>query len=180
MIDQIITGILEREGGSKYTNKPADRGGPTKWGIIQKSWRKYTGLPVSEADIKAITEEEARDFYKEMYILAPRFFEITNSHLSELVIDCGVNHGVKQAAKWIQIAAGVKKDGVIGPVSLYAINHGDPLRFFMDVLSSRIRLYGRLVTKNRSQAVFAAGWNNRAAGFLDDVVDRIDHGEQPV
>lgn len=179
-MEQIITGILEREGGDKYTNHPADRGGPTKWGITQKVWAKFTGLPVSEADMKAITEDEARAFYEVMYIEKPRFIEIHNHHLCELVIDAGVNHGVKQAARWIQVAAGVKKDGVIGPISLAAINAADPLRLFTAVLSSRIKLYGRLVTKNRSQALFAAGWNNRAAGFLDDVVARIAQGEQPV
>jgi lysozyme family protein len=179
-MEQIITGILEREGGNKYTNHPADRGGPTKWGITQKVWAKFTGLPVSEADMKAITEDEARAFYEVMYIEKPRFMEIHNSHLRELVIDAGVNHGVKQAAKFLQGAADVKRDGVIGPISLANVNAKDPLLLFLAVLSSRIKLYGRLVTKNHSQALFAAGWNNRAAGFLDDMVDRIDHDEQPV
>lgn len=179
MID-IITEIMVREGWDKYTNHPADRGGPTKWGITAKAWSAYIDRLATEDDIKDITEEEARDFYEEVYVLGPSFHKIINPHLRELVIDCGVNHGVRRGAKWVQRSVFVKQDGVIGPKTLAAINSRDPLEVYLEVIAYRVKLYGRLISKNHSQAVFAAGWNNRAAGFLEQAGDRIAQGKDPV
>ncbi|EPN8859692.1 glycosyl hydrolase 108 family protein, partial [Yersinia enterocolitica] len=41
--DQIINGILGREGG--YVDNPDDAGGPTRWGVTQKTAlaNGYTG-----------------------------------------------------------------------------------------------------------------------------------------
>lgn len=176
----IVTEIMRREGWDKYTNHPADRGGPTKWGITQKAWSDYIGVPATEDAIKAITEDEARSFYLEIYVLTPNFHKINNEHVRELVIDCGVNHGPSRAAKWIQRSAFVTRDGKLGPISLHAINRMNPLECFLETLAYRIRLYGRLVSKNHSQAVFAAGWNNRAAGFLEAAGYRVAQGQAAV
>ena len=55
MIDDLITEIMKAEGWDKYTNDPADRGGPTKWGITLKAWSEYHGLDLTAEDIQAIT-----------------------------------------------------------------------------------------------------------------------------
>lgn len=36
-----IAEVIDREGGSKYTNRSADRGGPTRWGVTEKTARAY-------------------------------------------------------------------------------------------------------------------------------------------
>jgi len=175
-MNEVITEIMRREGWDTYTNHPADRGGPTKWGITLKAWQDYVNHPVTEDDIKAINEGQARDFYMKLYIVEPNFDGIQNQHVQELVIDCGVNHGTSRAAKWVQKAVDVKQDGVIGPISIERINNTNPLEVFLDILAYRIKLYGRLVTKNPEQAVFASGWNNRAAGFLEAASSRVSAG----
>ena len=38
---EIISAILVREGGGRYTDVPADRGGPTKYGITQAALAEY-------------------------------------------------------------------------------------------------------------------------------------------
>ena len=42
-IDELIDDVIEREGG--YVNHPADRGGPTNWGITEAVARRqgYVG-----------------------------------------------------------------------------------------------------------------------------------------
>jgi len=180
MSDDIITEILRREGWDKYTNDPDDRGGPTKWGITQKAWSDYIGRDATENDIKDIDEQEARDFYTEIYVIAPNFHKILNETVRELVIDCGVNHGPLRAVKWVQRSAFVARDGNLGPISLNAINMMDPLECFLETLAYRIRLYGRIVSRDHSQAKWISGWNNRAAGFLEDAGNRIAQGQGAV
>lgn len=180
MSDAIITEILKREGWDAYTNNPADRGGPTKWGITLKAWEEYVDHPCTEDDIKAISEGQARDFYQEIYITEPGFHQIENEHVRELIIDCGVNHGPVRAAKWLQRSLMVRKDGYLGPITFGVLENTDPLEVFLETLAYRIKLYGRLVSRDHSQAVFAAGWNNRAAGFLEQAGNRLAEGQSAV
>lgn len=172
-MNEIITEILKREGWDKYTDRPNDRGGPTKWGITQKAWSDYLGHPASKADIQSLSETAARVFYLKMYIHGPKFDLIDDEELRALVIDCGVNHGPRRATKWLQLAARVKADGVIGQKTLFAVNTIDPMRLFLKVIAYRIKLYGKLVTKDPTQAEFAWGWNNRAASFLTAAADAL-------
>lgn len=175
MIDQIITDILKAEGWDTYTNDPADRGGPTKWGITQKAWAEWRGRDVTPEEVEQITEPQARDFYEEKYIVAPRF-----NHLPEriraLVIDCGVNHGTRTAAKWVQRAVGETQDGVIGPITLTAVHADNPIAVYSRIVGYRVRLYGKIVSDDPSQRIWINGWMNRAAKWLDRLADSLTGG----
>lgn len=172
MIDEIITDILKAEGWDTYTNHPADRGGPTKWGITLQAWRDYNGNPaLSEFAVQGITEAEARLFYHREYIVEPGFNRITDEFLMSLVVDAAVNHGTKQSAKWLQRAVGAKQDGVVGPKTLEAVNSKDSIETALKFLAYRVKFYGYLVTRRPSQAVFAHGWNNRVAKWLERLAE---------
>jgi lysozyme family protein len=56
---------LVYEGG--YSNDPRDPGGPTNMGVTQKTLAAWRGEPVSAADVKALTLDEARKIYKAQY-----------------------------------------------------------------------------------------------------------------
>jgi lysozyme family protein len=167
MINEIITDILKAEGWDTYTNRPNDRGGPTKWGITEAA---YGG------DVRNITEAEARLFYHRKYIIEPRFDEINPTFLLALVVDAGVNHGPKRAAKWLQRAVGATQDGRVGAQTLAAVRGQDPIVTSLKFLSYRVKFYGYLVTRDPSQAEFAHGWNNRAAKWIERVADYYTGG----
>lgn len=183
---EIITGVLQREGWDKYTNHPADKGGPTKWGITLQAWRDWLHDQVLGADaVMAITEAEAREFYRVLYITGPHFDKIADAHLRELCIDAGVNHGPRHPIKWVQWAAEVAQDGNLGPLTLAAVNACAPLELFLWVCAFRIRLYGRLTSGDLQlkaakaaglnlQAEFTAGWCNRVAEFLESSAREIE------
>lgn len=93
-----------------------------------------------------------------------------------------MNHGPRHPIKWLQAAAGVRVDGRFGPVTQDAVRCHDPAGLYFRVLARRIRLYGRLVSRDPElrrareagfhlQAVFASGWNNRAAEFVAAAAD---------
>lgn len=171
-IEEIITDVLKAEGWDRYTDHPADRGGPTKWGITLRAWGEYLGQEMTPADVRAITETGAREFYRKRYVVDPHFHHLP-AKLMALIVDCGVNHGTRCATKWLQRAVGVKQDGILGPITLAKVQAAEPFRTYVLVCAFRIKLYGRLVSRDHSQAVFAAGWNNRAAKWLIFLSDQL-------
>lgn len=170
-IEQLITDILVREGWDKYTNDPDDRGGPTKWGITLAAWRDYVAHAVTPAEIERLTEGQAREFYRSEYIVRPGFSKITNNDLMELVVDCGVNHGVGRAARWLQQAAKVGIDGKVGPATIAKVNSTPWLVLFLRIVGYRARFYASIVKRDPSQLKYIEGWIDRAADFLDKVAD---------
>lgn len=161
----IISEIIRREGG--YVNHPADKGGPTKYGITQATLSGWRGRAATAAEVEALTEMEARTIYTDLFVVKPRFGEIGDPRIRELVVDCGVNHGPGNAAKMLQRAAGVPDDGAVGPKTLAAVNAADAWALYLRLLAERIRFYGRIIKRDQTQAVFAEGWLNRAAEFLE-------------
>lgn len=176
MIDAIITDILKAEGWDTYTDHPADRGGPTKWGITLKAWGDYLGRSVSAFNVQGITEQEARVFYHQKYIIEPGFDRLHNNFLIAMAVDAGVNHGPRRAVKWLQRAVGAVQDGVLGPNTAQAVNRQDEICTALKFLSYRVKFYGHIVTRDPSQAVFAKGWNARAAKWLERLVDQYTCG----
>lgn len=173
VIDDIITDVMKTEGWDRYTDSPHDRGGPTKWGITLRAWRRYCNDPALErADLRKTTEGDARGFYRKVHVEGPGFHRL-HPLLIPLVVDCGVNHGVKRAVKWLQKAVGAKQDGVVGPKTLAAAGGSDTMAVYLNICAYRFRYYGVLVSRDHSQASFASGWNNRGAKFLVSLADLL-------
>lgn len=102
-IDQMIDGILDREGG--YVDHPSDPGGRTNFGITERVARAngYTG------HMRSLPKGAAREIYRREYIEKPGFLGIAeiDPQVAEEVIDSGVNAGSKRAALWFQQALNV-------------------------------------------------------------------------
>jgi len=169
-IDTILDEIIRREGG--YVNHPADRGGPTNFGITAQtlgSWRKL-GRPATAAEVQALMEAEARAIYRQQYITDPGFESITHPALLHLLVDSGIHSGPKRAVQWLQTALGVTADGVIGPKTRAALAAANPGVLYGKVLGQRLRHLGRMITHDPKQSAFAAGWMNRMAEFVEGSV----------
>ena len=151
-IDTILDEIIRREGG--YVHHPADRGGPTNFGITAQTlggWRKL-GRPATAAEVQALTEMEARDIYRQQYITGPGFEAITHPALLHLLVDAGVHSGPKRAVQWLQAVLGVTADGVIGPKTRAALAAADQGVLYGKVLGQRLRHLGRLITNDPRQS----------------------------
>jgi lysozyme family protein len=173
-VEQMIEDILRREGGDKFTDLPADRGGPTRYGVTMAALADFRRQPVTRQDIVDLTEGEARACLYELFVARPGFLEILDADLRALCVDAAVNHGARHAVKWLQWAADVAQDGRFGPKSAAAVERADPLELFVWMCSFRLRLYGRLVRLDRSQAQFIGGWINRACEFLEHAARRLE------
>ncbi|WP_207479590.1 glycoside hydrolase family 108 protein [Arenibaculum pallidiluteum] len=179
-VDDIITEILRHEGWPRFTNHPADRGGPTKGGITLETLRRWRApRSVIARDVEALDEVEVRAIYQARYVEEPGYAGIIDDRLRALVVDCAVLFGTDDASPWLQQAAnaygaGLKVDGQVGPKTLAAVNCIDPAKLFRRVLAARIRKHGRVVTddakargRTSDQSLNAAGWLARAAEFLE-------------
>lgn len=163
MDNSIIHEILKKEGG--FVNHPSDRGGATNFGITQKTLETYRKKPVSIKDVEKLSKQEAYNIYEDMYINKPKFYLIDDPLLKELVIDSGVHSGTHRATVWLQEVAKVTADGIIGPITTVAVNSSKSL--FIPYFNKRMVFLAELITRDSKQAVFAHGWYNRLAYFLD-------------
>jgi lysozyme family protein len=163
--NEIIDELLRREGG--FVDHPADPGGATNHGITRKTLTDWRGREVSVEEVRALTDHEARQIYRELYVVRPGFLGIESDAVRSLVVDCAVNHGVKRAVLLLQEAAHVFTDGILGPNTRAAVNRMTAAALYRRLCAARVRLYGQIITKNPSQSVFAAGWMNRIAEFIE-------------
>lgn len=174
-IEGMIDDVLLREGG--YVNHPADRGGPTNYGITQATLSRYRGRPATLGDVIDLTRDEAREIYRSDYLIAPRLHVIKDPEVLALAFDCSINHGPGRIVRWLQQAVEVVDDGKLGPVSEAAINTIDPVKLYERVLAKRFRFIGEVITNDPEarrakragynlQAAFAKGWLARYAEFI--------------
>lgn len=178
-VDAIISDVLRREGWPTYTDRPSDRGGPTKGGITLATLAAWRGRSVTAADVANLDEHEARAIYRQRYVVEPGYSLISDGLLLGLVVDCAVLYGTDDASPWLQIAAnrlgaGLKVDGAVGPRTAAAVNALPAVSLYILVCSERIRKTGRIVTadakrrrRTEDQALNAAGWLNRATELLE-------------
>lgn len=164
--DHIIDGILRREGG--YVDHPADKGRATNFGITLATLAEWRGRPIVAEDVKRLTETEAREIYRERYIIEPRLHKIIDQKACALAVDCAVNHGPRTAVKLLQLAARIFPDGILGPKTEEAVNRMDADVLYRRLCAARVRLYGQIIRKDFTQHVFAEGWANRVAEFIEE------------
>lgn len=153
--------------GSEYTNHPADRGGPTKYGVTLATLRGIPKYSRAEAkDVAALTLAEARNIYLTLY--ASPFTFIEYPIIFNFLFNSAVQHSPKTAVKMMQRALGIEDDGVIGPQTRAAVNNAlqQPAAFFAKLIAERCEYYANILMRDHSQRVFAAGWLNRIAKDL--------------
>ena len=170
-IDAMLDALIRREGG--YTDNPADRGGPTNFGITEQRARAfgYAG-PMS-----ALPRDMALDIYRSIYWTRPGFDQVAkiSQRIAEELFDTGVNMGPKVAATFLQRLLNVLNrggsdypdiaaDGDVGPMTVHAlagllsrrIGAENAVLLGLDALQGA--RYVEIAEKNPSQEVFELGW----------------------
>ena len=164
-IDQILADVIRREGG--YVHDPADRGGPTKYGITQRTLRAWRERPVTAADVRELTQDETRAIYRRRYVDDPGFAMLTEP-LRTQVIDDGVLSGPRQAVRDLQRAiGGVRVDGTLGPKTRAALRHRGARLVHARLIQTRSVRLGRIIQRDPTQARFIAGWLTRTTAFAE-------------
>lgn len=161
--------LLAREGG--YVHHPADRGGPTNFGITQQVARAYGYW----GDMRELPREKALAIYRERYWIAPGFNRVPHPAIAEELLDTGVNMGPMVATRFLQRALNVlnrggsaypdlEVDGVLGRMTLYALDQfllrrpeGAPVLLKLLNALQAVR-YVEIAEARPTQEEFLYGW----------------------
>ena len=83
--------------------------------------------------------------------------------VKSLLFETAVNLGVKQTVKLLQKVLGVKTDGILGVITLQALDSVPEEDLIRDFTLARIAFYTALANKNpKRYALYLRGWVNRA------------------
>jgi len=96
--DRCIAFVLQWEGG--YVNDPPDPGGATNMGITRATYSRWRGRPVSFAEVKALTRDQAITIYR-TYYWAPIGGDSLPVGVDLIAFDIAVNMGVSRALTWL-------------------------------------------------------------------------------
>ena len=146
--------VLKSEGG--FSDHPKDPGGATMKGVTLRTYQYFTSPDTTVADLREITDQEIHDIYLIGYW--------TKCHCDYLpagvdftVFDACVNSGVVRATRWLQQVVDVKIDGMLGPITLSAVNDFTPAEIINDFCDVRLRFLRGL----RTWDTFGNGWGRR-------------------
>ncbi len=153
--DKSLALILKLEGG--YSNLAADPGGATNLGITLAVLADWRGEAVTASDVRDIHMDEAARIYRAKY-WDLMHCDALPSGIDLAAFDCAVNQGVSRATSFLQHAAHVATDGVIGPKTLAAAASADPDELLIEFMARRMNAYGSLQTLFRT---FGLGWSRR-------------------
>jgi len=162
--DASFARIIKSEGG--YVNDPADRGGETNLGVTIGAWGAYLGRAIQPGEMKALTVETVKPFYKSMYWDKVKGDDLPVG-VDYALFDFAVNAGASRAAKLLQRAVGAVDDGVIGSGTLGLVAKADHAKLLDNFSEQKQRFYSGLATTNPSQQKFLKGWLARVDHVQD-------------
>ncbi|MGN6288474.1 MAG: glycoside hydrolase family 108 protein [Sphingopyxis terrae] len=171
-IDALIDAVIDREGG--YVNHPADRGGPTRWGVTEAVARAqgYAG------PMRDLPRTEAANIYRRIYWLRPAFDRVAARapRIAAELFDTGVNMGTAIATGFLQRALNalnrtardypdIAVDRAIGPRTLSALDgflkargKGGETVLLRAMEALQGERYIALAERRPSQEAFLYGW----------------------
>lgn len=144
----IFIDYILRRWENRYTNDPDDPGGETRWGITKKDYPKL--------DIKNLRREVAIEIFWTDYWIRSKCYLLP---LSIQFVHFGgvINFGVYGQTVVLQRAAGVRMDGVLGPITLAASQRVTPKQ----ILDSQVIRYRGIIEDRPRSIKYWDGWMNR-------------------
>lgn len=178
--DTLIDAVIGREGG--YSNHPADKGGPTRWGVTEQVARAYG----YKGNMRVLPREAAVEIYRQVYWREPGFDAIAVRYptVATELFDIGVNMGVSVAATFFQRVlnvfnsngahyADLTVDSRIGRVSLLALDAfrqrrgGEGAERMVEaILSLKGARYIEISEARPANEAFTYGWFGRMAEMV--------------
>jgi lysozyme family protein len=152
---EVEAGLCETQAqkhATGYVNDPDDAGGETKFGVAKNA--------NADLDIKAMTWEDAKAVYNKRYWLAGACDHLP-SRLAVLHFDGCVNHGIKKAGMFLQMAVNTTPDGSVGPATLAKVAVAHEIETCNKVCDLRAQFYRDIVTSKPTQAKYLNGWLRR-------------------
>jgi lysozyme family protein len=182
-IDALIDEVIGREGG--FSDHPADRGGPTRWGVTERVARAHG----YSADMRAFPRASAVAIYRRLYWLRPGYDRVAERAptIAAELFDTGVNMGPAVATGFLQRALNalnrggrdypdVATDGTVGPRTLAALDGFLAVRrasgaavLLKAIEALQGERYLRLAETRPANEAFLYGWLANRVGSMGEV-----------
>lgn len=171
--NQAIDYVLKDEGG--FVNNPLDPGGATNFGITLKTLQRARApQEVSIDEVEKLTLDEAKSIYERFYWSPAKIEDIIFQPIATALLDLCVNIGQFDTIKMAQIAAGITADGMMGPLTITALNNISPMfpgaqnsvDFFLKLVTEVLKFRVERVKCNNALLEFLEGWINRDMRLL--------------
>ena len=146
--------VLAKEGG--FSNHPHDPGGATNFGITQRTLAAWRRAEVTEADVRALSPQEAQEIYRAQYWNVMQCDAMPRG-IDLMMFDGGVNLGPGRMVKLLQKAVGTAQDGGVGPFTLKATQSANLPALVETLSQARMDHYRDLP----GFAEFGPGWTSR-------------------
>ncbi len=156
-----IKKVLKNEGGLVDPSPGRDGNDETNYGIDE---HYFPGL-----EVENLTREQAEDLYYKKYWTPMKLFLLSDQAIAEQILDAGVNCGQGTAIMLAQRAFNdlypghaLKPDGVMGPITVLAINEQKHTHAYLNVLIyHRVRHYLDVLDAHAEKEENRVGWMNR-------------------
>lgn len=156
-IERYIPFLRKWEGG--FVNDKDDKGGSTMTGITLATYRQFYGKDKTADDLKFIPYDEWKSILKRGYWDKMKADNIHSQAVAELCVDMAFMSGSTTAIKKVQRALKLKDDGIIGPLTLKALN--GPENEVFETLFNMRKDWLTQIAKKGNNIKFLKGWMNR-------------------
>ena len=153
--------VLRHEDANLSGEITHDSGGTTKFGISQRAH--------PNVDIESLSLIEAEKIYRDEYWSTIRGDEIRDDNVAAKLLDIAVNFGSHQAVVLCQRALNVlalhpavKEDGILGAITLAAMNAADPSLLLAVLRSFCEEFYRHIAAVKPEYHKYLHGWLIRA------------------
>lgn len=162
-VNKLAPFILDWEGG--WVDDDNDLGGATNKGVTMQTYELYcrkNGYPrPTEEQLKNLTDEQFTEILKTLYWDKCKGDYIQSQSVANVIVDWAWNSGTGTAIKQVQNILGVKVDGIIGNITLSAINSSSPLPLFGQIKKARIAYIESICKARKANNKYKKGWLRR-------------------
>jgi len=169
-IEKALRQVLRWEGG--YQDHPNDSGNynskgqlvGTNHGISAPVAEHFLGFPPDRFVMKKMSLKLAVCIYRQNFWENIKGDQIESQPVANIFFDGHVNHG-RWGIRLMQEILGVSRDGIVGPITLAALNETPPEIVYTQYKERRIEFYHAIVKRSPEMGVFLRGWLNRINSF---------------
>jgi len=163
---------LRWEGG--YQKDPADPGNynsldqlvGTNYGIAAFTAEDFLGFAPTEVVMRKLSIDLATCIYRQKFWGRIKGDQIDSQAVAGILFDGHVNHG-NTGIRLMQDVLGVRRDGIVGPITLGRINASDPAQIYRAYRHARTMFYYKIAANRPQMKKFLRGWLNRIESFTD-------------
>lgn len=179
---------LVHEGGHRYTNHPADPGGPTKYGITIHDVRRYLNPRATADDVRNLREEQAKTIYRERYWDRVRGDDLPRGvdySVFDYAVNAGYGRAIPELGRCTVGAANVVTDAMVRaararPEAVIRCINDRRMRFQMG-LGARYNVFkrgwARRINSVRAIALSMAGVDKASLGGDINLIPRQGPGK---